>query len=76
MAIEHTYMTKDGHKTGRLIKAKAIRQKCLECCCWQESHVLRCTCHDCALFPFRFGNEKGLQRVWIEERQEFEDWTC
>lgn len=34
---------------------KAIRLKCLDCCCGSYAEVERCTARQCALFPFRFG---------------------
>ena len=35
--------------------AKAIRNKCLECCCDNAAEVRRCTVVRCPLFPYRFG---------------------
>ena len=35
---------------------KAIRKKCLECCCGQYKEVRLCPSKDCSLYPFRFGN--------------------
>ena len=35
---------------------KAIRVKCLDCCCGQAHEVKLCPCSDCSLYPFRFGN--------------------
>lgn len=34
---------------------KAIRKKCLECCCGQYKEVRLCPAKDCSLYPFRFG---------------------
>ena len=34
---------------------KAIRAKCLDCCCGQANEVKLCPCPDCPLYPFRFG---------------------
>lgn len=34
---------------------KAIRAKCLDCCCGSPKEVDLCPCPDCALYPFRFG---------------------
>ena len=34
---------------------KAIRAKCLDCCCWNSNEVKLCTAKSCALLPFRFG---------------------
>jgi hypothetical protein len=70
MSIEHTFITADGHETRRLTKAKAIRMKCLDCSGWQPGEIVKCTCYDCALYPFRFGNEKGLDRKYVPKEQE------
>ena len=43
---------------------KAIRAKCLDCCCGQVNEVRRCPVNACALHPFRFGknpNRAGIQ---------------
>ena len=55
MAVKHTFLTKDGLITKNLTGMSAIRQKCLECCAWQQAEVLRCPAKDCALWCFRFG---------------------
>lgn len=34
---------------------KAIRAKCLDCCCGSPYEVERCTVERCALYPFRMG---------------------
>ena len=34
---------------------KAIREKCLDCCCGNASEVRKCVAVDCALWPFRMG---------------------
>ncbi len=41
---------------------KAIRAKCLDCCCGKATEVNLCPAKDCPLHPFRFGknpNQKG-----------------
>ena len=35
---------------------KAIRAKCLECCCGSAYEVKNCVIHDCELYPFRMGH--------------------
>lgn len=35
--------------------SRAIREKCLNCCCGQEKEVALCEVKDCPLFPYRFG---------------------
>jgi hypothetical protein len=32
---------------------KVIRAKCLDCCCYVESEVRKCTATGCALWPYR-----------------------
>lgn len=34
---------------------RAIRAKCLECCCGDASEVRKCVAIDCALWPMRMG---------------------
>ena len=34
---------------------KAIRAKCLDCCCGSSYEVKLCTCVNCSLYPFRLG---------------------
>lgn len=34
---------------------KAIRAKCLDCCCGQIQEVRSCICEKCPLHAFRFG---------------------
>lgn len=41
MAIEHTFIHKDGLKTKKLTGMSAIREKCLECCGWFSAEVRR-----------------------------------
>lgn len=35
---------------------KAIRAKCLDCCCGNSNEVRQCTIEKCALYPYRFGH--------------------
>lgn len=39
---------------------KAIRAKCLDCCCGQAKGVRLCTCQNCSLFPFRMGKNPNI----------------
>jgi hypothetical protein len=32
---------------------KAIREKCLDCCCGNAAEVRKCVADDCALWPYR-----------------------
>jgi len=38
---------------------KAIRRKCLDCCCGSTKEVQLCQVHDCSLFPYRLGTRPG-----------------
>lgn len=47
----------------RLTPMKAIRAKCLDCCCWNVNEVRLCPVRDCALYPYRDGHNparKGM----------------
>jgi len=35
---------------------KAIRLKCLDCCCGSSREVKFCPLDNCPLFPYRFGH--------------------
>lgn len=40
-----------------LTPIKAIRAKCLDCCCGSYQEVRLCTCEKtCALYPYRLGH--------------------
>lgn len=48
---------------------KAIREKCLDCCCGSSNEVKLCTIERCPLFAFRFGrNPYRAKRTLSEER--------
>ena len=46
---------------------KAIKMKCLDCCCGQANEVKLCPVTDCTLYPFRFG--KGAKREPTDEQR-------
>ena len=48
---------------------KAIRAKCLDCCCGQANEVKLCPCSDCPLYPFRFGKNPYRQKRELTEEQ-------
>lgn len=50
--------------------AKAIRAKCLDCCCDQVNEVKLCPVEDCPLWPFRFGKNPYRTRVLTPEQKE------
>lgn len=50
---------------------KAVRAKCLDCCCWQPNEVKLCPATQCPLYEFRFGkNPYRKKRVLSEEQLE------
>lgn len=54
----------------RVSPLKAIRLKCLDCCCGSSSEVKLCTVGKCALYPFREGvNPNRNPKVYTEEQK-------
>lgn len=48
---------------------KAIRAKCLDCCCGSAHEVKHCTATDCVLYPFRFGKNPYRKAMSEEQKQ-------
>lgn len=49
---------------------KAIRAKCLDCCCGSAYEVKLCVCQDCSLWAFRFGKNPYIaKRELSDERR-------
>ena len=40
----------------------AVRQKCLDCSCYQPSEVRDCRLAECSLWPFRLGRDPKPSR--------------
>lgn len=51
----------DFRKDAPLSPRKAMRNKCLDCCCGRANEVKQCHLHDCTLWPFRMG--RGIAGV-------------
>ena len=49
---------------------KAMRAKCLDCCCGQAKEVRNCPATDCPLWPYRMG--KNPTRAGIGGRKKAE----
>lgn len=49
---------------------KAIKAKCLDCCCGQLNEVKLCPAVDCPLFEFRFGKNPYHTRQLTEEQRQ------
>ena len=41
---------------------KALRERCLDCCCGQQSEVRKCTAVNCPSWPFRMGTNPFRQK--------------
>lgn len=56
----------------RLTRARAIREKCLDCSCGQIVEVRECTIKTCALWTYRMGYEvdKNGNRLTKEQIKE------
>lgn len=49
---------------------KAIRAKCLDCCCGQANEVKLCPTTGCSLYPFRFGHNPNIKREVTEKQKQ------
>ena len=55
-------MEQDVNESSKHISPlKAIRLKCLDCCCDQPIEVKLCTALDCPLWELRFGKNPSLK---------------
>lgn len=55
----------------RMSALKAIRLKCLDCCCGSSNEVKLCTVSRCPLYPFREGhNPFTKKREWTDDQRE------
>lgn len=48
---------------------KAIREKCIDCCCGSLAEVKDCVTERCALFPYRMGKNPYRKRREMTEEQ-------
>jgi len=48
---------------------KAIRRKCLDCCCGSSQEVRSCHIEDCALHPYRLGKRPGAVKREVTPAQ-------
>src|ERR1700704_5165854 len=57
---------------------KAIREKCLDCCCGNAAEVRKCVAVDCALWPFRMGTNPFRKKPELSpaQRRERADRLC
>ena len=55
----------------RITRAKAIRLKCLDCCCGSTAEVRKCPAEHCPLWRYRMGKE--IKDETSSENIEFSD---
>ena len=48
---------------------RAIRFKCLDCCCGNSYEVKMCACENCSLYPFRLGKNPNRNPIEYTEEQ-------
>jgi len=48
---------------------KAIRAKCIDCCCGNSTEVRKCVAVDCALWPFRLSSNPFRKRIALSESE-------
>jgi hypothetical protein len=46
----------------KLTPLRAIRAKCIHCCCGSRKEVRLCTATRCPLWPYRLGHRPGYRR--------------
>ena len=48
--------------TTKTMLLRAVRAKCVDCCCHQSSEVKLCTAKGCELWPYRLGMDPNPSR--------------
>jgi hypothetical protein len=48
---------------------RAIRAKCLDCCCGNAAEVRKCVATDCALWPLRLGSNPFRKKILLTEHE-------
>lgn len=57
----------------RVSRSKAIRLKCLDCCCGQAAEVRKCPAESCPLWRYRMGREIKDENTSFSDDFEDED---
>ena len=52
---------------------KAIREKCLDCCCNSSLEVKLCSISECPLHPYRLGKNPNKRELTEEQRNEMRE---
>lgn len=58
-------------KNEKITPLKAIRLKCLDCCCDKANEVKLCTAKKCPLYNFRFGKSGNTRQLTDEQKAAF-----
>jgi len=56
LTIKRVIDTREGVREVELTPMRAIRFKCLDCCCWDNEEVRNCELTECSLHPYRMGH--------------------
>ena len=54
--VEYVKRVLTEQKNKKLQRSRAIKAKCLDCCCYNAAEVMKCPCKDCPLWVFRKGS--------------------
>lgn len=65
--MEWKQLQKGDENVAKLTPMKAIRKKCLDCCCGSFTEVTQCTVKTCALYEYRSGHRPKDEEEPIEE---------
>ena len=60
----------------RITRSKAIRLKCLDCCCGQANEVRLCSMSDFPLWNYRLGHEIDSEGNRITRRKASKNAFC
>ena len=52
-----------------LTPIKAIRAKCLDCCCGDRNEVKLCPSENCSLYPYRFGKNPNIKKRELTDEE-------
>lgn len=75
--MKRRIQSKDGSKVVELNRRKAIRERCLNCCCWSAKEVQNCSHEDdCTLFTFRSGVGKQDAKARSKAIRAYCYWCC
>ncbi len=51
----------------KITPMKAIRLKCLQCCCGQTKEVRECNVKTCALYVYKSGHRPKGEEITVED---------